>query len=66
VSSSFFNEIYFAPRPPSERLVNKKLELRSMNIMRDWKTALSEYIHDYYTDYLQEKNISLIKEKVTL
>lgn len=66
VSSSFFNEIYFAPRPPSERLVNKKLELRSMNIMRDWKTALSEYIHDYYTDYLLEKNISLVKEKVTL
>jgi len=66
VSSSFFNETYFAPRPPSERLVNKKLDLRSMNIMRDWKIALGEYIHDYYTDYLQQKNLSLIKEKVTL
>ncbi|HWZ35641.1 MAG TPA: hypothetical protein VNW51_05740, partial [Mucilaginibacter sp.] len=59
-------EIYFAPRPPSERLINKKLDLRSMNIMREWQTALKEYIHDYYSDYLQGKNISLVKEKVTL
>ncbi|GAA4096934.1 NAD(P)-dependent oxidoreductase [Mucilaginibacter panaciglaebae] len=66
VSSSYFNETYFAPRPPSERLVNKKLELRSMNIMREWKTALKEYIHDYYTEYLQQENISLVKEKIIL
>ncbi|HTH83237.1 MAG TPA: NAD(P)-dependent oxidoreductase [Mucilaginibacter sp.] len=66
VSSSYFNETYFAPRPPSERLVNKKLELRSMNIMREWRTALNEYIHDYYTDHLREKNIPLVKEKIIL
>ncbi|MFD2873866.1 SDR family oxidoreductase [Mucilaginibacter ximonensis] len=66
VSSSFFNETYFAPRPPSERLINKKLELRSMNIMRDWQTALKEYIHDYYSGYLQENGIYLVKESVTL
>jgi dTDP-4-dehydrorhamnose reductase len=66
VSSSYFNETYFAPRPPSERLINKKLELRSMNIMREWQTALKEYIHDYYTDYLRERNIYLVKEKITL
>jgi len=66
VSSSFFNETYFAPRPPSERLLNKKLELRSMNIMREWQVALKEYIHDYYFDYLRDQNIYLVKEKVTL
>ncbi|QQL50871.1 SDR family oxidoreductase [Mucilaginibacter ginkgonis] len=61
VSSDHFKEIYFAPRPPSERLINKKLELRNMNIMRDWKVALSEYITDYYTDYVAE-NIYTVKE----
>lgn len=66
VSSSFFNDTYFAPRPPSERLINKKLELRSMNIMRDWQTALKEYINDYYSEYLKENNIYLVKEQVTL
>lgn len=57
VSSSFFKDIYFAPRPPSERLVNKKLELRNINIMRDWKVALNEYISDYYSEYLNENHI---------
>jgi hypothetical protein len=32
-----------------------------MNIMRDWKVALGEYISDYYTDYLAE-NIYTVKE----
>ncbi|MFD2864963.1 SDR family oxidoreductase [Mucilaginibacter antarcticus] len=66
VSSSFFNDVYFAPRPPSERLVNKKLDLRSMNIMQDWKIALKEYIDVYYTDYLTENNIYPAKEFISL
>lgn len=53
VSSDFFKEEYFAPRPPSERLVNKKLELRNLNIMRDWKVCLKEYLDEYYQDYLK-------------
>jgi hypothetical protein len=64
VSSTYFKDTYFAPRPPSERLINKKLELRNMNIMRDWKIALKEYIDDYYTDYLKEKNIYSVKEDI--
>jgi dTDP-4-dehydrorhamnose reductase len=48
VDSSFFSEEYFVARPSSERLVNTKLELRGLNIMRDWKVALKEYINDYY------------------
>ncbi|MBS3944532.1 MAG: NAD(P)-dependent oxidoreductase [Melioribacter sp.] len=52
VTSEYFKESYFAERPPSERLVNKKLELRNLNIMRNWKEALKEYISDYYKGYL--------------
>ena len=52
VNSDYWKDIYFADRPPSERLVNKKLDLRGLNIMRDWKVCLTEYIKDYYQDYL--------------
>jgi dTDP-4-dehydrorhamnose reductase len=52
VTSDFFKKEYFAERPPSERLNNIKLKLRKMNIMRDWRISLKEYIRDYYHDYL--------------
>jgi dTDP-4-dehydrorhamnose reductase len=52
VSSDFFKKEYFAQRPPCERLVNKKLDLRGLNIMHDWKVALKEYLEDYYKDFL--------------
>ena len=55
VTSDYFKETYFAQRPPCERLINKKLDLRGINIMRDWKVALSEYIESYYKDYLKNK-----------
>lgn len=53
VSSEYFKEVYFAERPPSERLENRKLNIRNANLMRDWKVALREYIKTYYTDYLK-------------
>ena len=53
VTSEYFKEEYFAPRPPSERLVNKKLELRGLNFMRDWKVCLKEYLEEYYEGYLK-------------
>jgi dTDP-4-dehydrorhamnose reductase len=52
VSSDFFKKEYFAERPHCERLVNRKLELRGSNIMRDWRIALKEYLENYYKDYL--------------
>lgn len=52
VDSDFYKETYFAPRPPNERLINKKLDIRGINIMQDWKKSLKEYIQEYYTDYL--------------
>jgi dTDP-4-dehydrorhamnose reductase len=52
VDSDYFKETYFAPRPYSERLINKKLDLRGLNTMRDWRVALQEYIKLYYSNYL--------------
>lgn len=54
VNSDYFKETYFAERPPNERLVNKKLDIRGLNIMQDWRTALREYIDKYYSNYLNE------------
>lgn len=52
VDSAFFAEEYFAARPDSERLVNRKLSLRGVNVMRDWRIGLAEYLKGYYQDYL--------------
>lgn len=52
VSSDFFEKEYFAVRPPSERLITKKLELRDCNLMREWQICLREYLDNYYQDYL--------------
>ena len=63
VSSDYFEEDYFAPRPCSERLVNKKLDLRGLNIMRDWKVALKEYLEGYYKGYLSHSYSSRSRVK---
>jgi dTDP-4-dehydrorhamnose reductase len=52
VSSDYYKKEYYAPRPPCERLINKKLDLRNLNLMRDWKIALNEYLENYYQNYL--------------
>jgi dTDP-4-dehydrorhamnose reductase len=52
VGSDYFKDVYFAERPPCERLINRKLDIRNINLMRDWKVALEEYITNYYKDYL--------------
>jgi dTDP-4-dehydrorhamnose reductase len=52
VPSAYFKNVYFADRPPNERLINRKLNIRGLNLMRDWRIALKEYIENYYQDYL--------------
>lgn len=52
VKSDFFKETYFAERPPCERLVNRKLNLRNLNLMQDWRVALHQYMDKYYKGYL--------------
>ena len=54
VDSDYFKLEYFADRPLSERLVNRKLNLRNLNSMRGWRIALREYIEQYYIGYLDE------------
>ena len=48
VSSDFFKNEYFAPRPRSEKLIAMKLRARGLYVMRDWKTSLSEYTITIY------------------
>ena len=48
VTSQYFSKEYFAERPASERLLTKKLQLRNVSAMRDWKISLKEYIDNYY------------------
>ena len=48
VDSDYFKDVYFAESPPCERLVNRKLNIRNINLMRDWKVALKEYLATYY------------------
>lgn len=50
VDSSFFIKEYFAPRPDSERLINRKLALRNLNTMRDWRICLKEYVDEHYAE----------------
>jgi dTDP-4-dehydrorhamnose reductase len=52
VSSDYFKDTYFAARPPSERLWNRKLALRGVDTMRPWQVALQEYLSEYYGGYL--------------
>ncbi len=43
VSSDFFNNKYYAPRPASEKLISKRLDALGMMYMRDWRVCLREY-----------------------
>ena len=52
VGSNYFKETYFAERPACERLLNRKLNIRNLNLMRDWRVALKDYIDNYYQGYL--------------
>lgn len=48
VNSDYFKSEFFALRPDSERLITKKLNLRGLNKMRDWKVSLKEYLETYF------------------
>ncbi|NOQ24384.1 MAG: sugar nucleotide-binding protein [Bacteroidales bacterium] len=52
VNSDHFKDVYFAQRPANERLINRKLNIRELNIMSDWKDALRIYLDKYYKGYL--------------
>jgi len=52
VSSDHFKKEYFAPRPVSERLINARLNKEDLDVMRGWKTSLSEYLGESYSQYI--------------
>lgn len=47
VDSDYFKREYFAQRPFSEKLINKKLSDLKPNLNRDWKICLKEYIDKF-------------------
>ena len=56
VTSDFFSEKYFVKRPLSERLINEKLNILKLNVMRNWKVCLNEYLENDFKEFLNEKN----------
>jgi dTDP-4-dehydrorhamnose reductase len=48
VMSDFFKDSYFATRPNSEKLINKKLNDINQNLMSDWVLSLKTYLNLYY------------------
>lgn len=48
VDSNYFKNEYFAPRPHSEKLINKSLNDLGKNYMRNWKVCLYEYLNKYF------------------
>ena len=60
VDSKHFTEEYFAERPNCERLINKRLNDKNLNIMRDWKVSLKEYLKVYYNNDKKTINIKII------
>lgn len=52
VNSVFFTKEYFAVRPSSECLLTRKLDMRGVNAMRNWRIALKDYLDNYYKGYL--------------
>mgnify|MGYP000713429366 FL=1 len=54
VTSEYFSEEYFAERPECERLINKRLDDLNLNIMRDWRTALKDYLEEYYSELVNK------------
>lgn len=56
VTSDFFKTKYFVKRPLSERLINKKLNNMNLNIMRNWKICLNEYLENDFKKFLNADN----------
>ena len=44
VDSTFFEKEFPVARPRSEILINANLKAKGLNLMRDWKEALKDYL----------------------
>lgn len=54
VPSSYFATEFFAPRPANERLINLKLRLRGLDLMREWPEALKAYLEADWAQHLTQ------------
>lgn len=54
VGSDYFAEEYFAPRPPSEQMRNRALDLLGMNTMRPWEEAMEHYLRAEFADRIRK------------
>jgi len=52
VTSKFFEEEYFAPRPRSEMMRNGNLARLDLDRMRPWRECLRGYIEEYFPDHI--------------
>jgi dTDP-4-dehydrorhamnose reductase len=52
VTSDFFKDTYFAPRPVSEIMCNAALDKRGINHMRNWKISLKDYLRTFFADFI--------------
>jgi len=52
VSSEFFSVKYFAPRPPSEMMLNVNLRKIGLHKMRPWEVCLDHYLKNFFPDYV--------------
>jgi dTDP-4-dehydrorhamnose reductase len=52
VNSDYFSKTYFAVRPPSERLDNRKLRIRGLKGMPHWSVSLKDYLENHYYEKL--------------
>jgi dTDP-4-dehydrorhamnose reductase len=48
VESSHFSKEFWVARPECEMLLNQGLERLGINMMRDWRVAITEYLHRDY------------------
>jgi dTDP-4-dehydrorhamnose reductase len=63
VSSEFFKEEYYAPRPASEMMINANLRALGLNKMRRWDVSLREYIHSSFADYVAPADIEPVRQE---
>ncbi|MBX4212065.1 sugar nucleotide-binding protein, partial [Candidatus Pacearchaeota archaeon] len=47
VDSTHFKKDYYAPRPRSEKLINSNLKSLGINLSRDWRVCLEEYMNKF-------------------
>jgi dTDP-4-dehydrorhamnose reductase len=54
VDEEYFKKEYYAKRPTAERLLNRKLDLKKLNIMRPWQVCLKEYLEEHYSEMIKK------------